>query len=230
MADAPDHTKDAAGTPNVQAEAGRGGAARRVPRPRARRRRRVAVSLAVAAVIAVAVAVPVVLHRQGEAVGPRTGPFACPAGPLGRLPVEHRGTNDAIVPPGAVRATGCLYAGLNDEVRSGTLLRAVHVAEPGTAANRLNALPPFDPDGRPVSCPNDNGSRALVGFDYPDWIRDGRACGPNRLRGSPTAIARVHRRRGPLPTGRTRQATPPSPITSADLGQRGVMGAGITTL
>lgn len=140
-------------------------ATRRMPR----RRRRAVVTAAVVGVIAVAVAVPVTLHyRLGQPLASPSGPFTCPTRMPGHLVIEHRGTNDRMVPPGAVRATGCRYAGLNDGVRPGTLLRAAQEADAHAVASRLNTLPPFDTHGRPVNCPMDDASHGLVGFDYPD--------------------------------------------------------------
>lgn len=133
-----------------------------------RRRRTAVVTAAVVGVIAVAVAVPVTLHhRFGQPLASPSGPFTCPTRIPGHLVIEHRGTDDRMVPPGAVRATGCRYAGLNDGVRPGTLLRAARQTDAHAVASRLNTLPPFDTHG-PMNCPMDDASHGLVGFDYPD--------------------------------------------------------------
>jgi hypothetical protein len=68
-----------------------------------------------------------------------------------------------LVPSAPERAVFCKYAGMNEKVKSGTLVRVVVVRNPSALAKLLNQAKPV-PKGAVYPCPTDFGGRAAIVF------------------------------------------------------------------
>lgn len=90
----------------------------------------------------------------------QTHSLACPKSLNG----VHIGAKPSqLVPSTPDRAVFCKYAGMNEKVKSGTLVRVVVVRNPSALAKLLNQAKPI-PKGAVYPCPADLGGRAAIVF------------------------------------------------------------------
>jgi hypothetical protein len=98
-----------------------------------------------------------------------TGPAVLATAPLSpvcpsSLTDVHIGSRlSQLVPNAPEQAVFCKYAGMNEKVKSGTLVRLVAVRNPSALAKLLNQLKPVPKDAV-YPCPFDSGSRDALVF------------------------------------------------------------------
>jgi hypothetical protein len=76
----------------------------------------------------------------------------------------HSGSRlSQLVPSAPEQAVFCKYAGMNEKVKSGTLIRVAVVRNPSALAKLLNQAKPV-PKGAVYPCPSDSGGRDAIVF------------------------------------------------------------------
>jgi hypothetical protein len=86
-----------------------------------------------------------------------------PACPSSLTDVRSGSRLSQLVPSSPEQAVFCKYAGMNEKVKSGTLVRIVVVRNPSTLAKLLNQLKPVPKDAV-YPCPSDLGGRDAIVF------------------------------------------------------------------